>query len=62
MFYTRKIYPELLAHSELPAVTVLTGMRRTGKTIGKRKYSIIPNTTAFLLILKNLSVSEAFLK
>lgn len=32
MFYKRKIYPELLSHSRLPAVTVLTGMRRTGKT------------------------------
>ena len=32
MFYKRKIYPELLAHSRLPSVTVLTGMRRTGKT------------------------------
>lgn len=32
MFYTRKIYPELLSHAQLPAVTVLTGMRRTGKT------------------------------
>lgn len=32
MFYKRKIYPELLSHSHLPAVTVLTGMRRTGKT------------------------------
>ncbi len=32
MFYKRKIYPELLSHARLPAVTVLTGMRRTGKT------------------------------
>lgn len=32
MFYKRKIYPELLSHFHLPAVTVLTGMRRTGKT------------------------------
>lgn len=32
MFYKRKIYPELLTHAQLPAVTVLTGMRRTGKT------------------------------
>lgn len=32
MFYQRKIYPDLLSHSHLPAVTVLTGMRRTGKT------------------------------
>ncbi|MBU3978661.1 ATP-binding protein [Patescibacteria group bacterium] len=32
MFYKRKIYPELLSHAQLPAVTVLTGMRRTGKT------------------------------
>lgn len=32
MFFSRKIYPELLSHAELPAATVLTGMRRTGKT------------------------------
>lgn len=32
MFYTRKIYPELVSHSQTPLVTVLTGMRRTGKT------------------------------
>jgi predicted AAA+ superfamily ATPase len=32
MVYKRKIYSELLAHAQLPAVTVLTGMRRTGKT------------------------------
>lgn len=32
MFFSRKIYPGLLSHVELPAVTVLTGMRRTGKT------------------------------
>lgn len=32
MFYTRKIYPELLNHAQTPLVTVLTGMRRTGKT------------------------------
>ncbi len=32
MFYKRKIYNELLAHAQTPLVTVLTGMRRTGKT------------------------------
>ncbi len=32
MFYNRKIYTELLSHVQTPLVTVLTGMRRTGKT------------------------------
>jgi len=32
MFYNRKIYKELLSHAKTPLVTVLTGMRRTGKT------------------------------
>jgi len=30
--FPRKIYPELLKHLKSPHVTVLTGMRRTGKT------------------------------
>ncbi len=32
MVFPRKIYPELLFHVRLPGATVLTGMRRTGKT------------------------------
>lgn len=32
MFYTRNIYPKLLSHAQSSYVTVLTGMRRTGKT------------------------------
>ncbi len=32
MVYKRKIYRELLVHARTPLVTVLTGMRRTGKT------------------------------
>lgn len=32
MFVTRYIYPALLAHSTKKQITVLTGMRRTGKT------------------------------
>lgn len=32
MFISRKIYPDLLKHAKTPSVTVLTGMRRTGKT------------------------------
>lgn len=32
MFVTRYIYPKLLAHSTKRQITVLTGMRRTGKT------------------------------
>jgi len=32
MFVTRYVYPKLLAHSTKRQITVLTGMRRTGKT------------------------------
>lgn len=32
MIYDRKIYPSLLLHAQTHYVTVLTGMRRTGKT------------------------------
>lgn len=32
MYYERKIYPALLSHIQESSVTVLTGMRRTGKT------------------------------
>jgi len=53
MFYTRKIYPELLAHSELPAVTVLTGMRRTGKTtLVMQILADIPNKNSLYLDLQ----------
>lgn len=31
-FYNRSIYPSLKAHLSKKQVTVLTGMRRTGKT------------------------------
>jgi uncharacterized protein len=32
MFYQRNIYPSLFEHLSNKQVTVLTGMRRTGKT------------------------------
>ena len=32
MVYPRKIYPDLFSHAQTSFVTVLTGMRRTGKT------------------------------
>lgn len=32
MVYKRRIYTQLLSHAQSPMVTVLTGMRRTGKT------------------------------
>ena len=32
MFYPRNQFPELQAHLENKQITVLTGMRRTGKT------------------------------
>jgi len=32
MFYPRKILPALTSHMQKPYITVLIGMRRTGKT------------------------------
>ena len=32
IFYQRTIYPKLKAHLESDDVTIITGMRRTGKT------------------------------
>ena len=61
MFYTRKIYPELLAHSELPAVTVLTGMRRTGKTtLVMQILADIPNKNSLYLDLQRPDNRELF--
>ncbi len=33
MIYPRRIYPQLVEHLQAPQVTVITGMRRTGKTV-----------------------------
>ncbi len=61
MFYTRKIYPELLSHAQKPFVTVLTGMRRTGKTtLVKQILSDIPNKNSLYLDLQRLDNREIF--
>lgn len=61
MFYKRKIYPELLSHSRLPAVTVLTGMRRTGKTtLVLQILADIPNKNSLYLDLQRPDNRELF--
>lgn len=61
MFYDRKIYPELLTHSQKTAVTVLTGMRRTGKTtLVKQILLDISNKNSLYLDLQRLDNRELF--
>lgn len=61
MFYQRKIYPELLSHAQLPLVTVLTGMRRTGKTtLILRTLADIPNKNSLYLDLQRPDNRELF--
>lgn len=61
MIYQRKIYPRLLAHTESPLVTVLTGMRRTGKTtLIKKLLTDIPNKNSLYLDLQRPDNRELF--
>ena len=61
MFYTRRIYPEILSHAQTPLVTVLTGMRRTGKTtLVKQLLLDIPNKNSLYLDLQRLDNREIF--
>jgi hypothetical protein len=61
MFYKRKIYPELLSHAQLPSVTVLTGMRRTGKTtLMRQMLADIPNKNSLYLDLERPDNRELF--
>lgn len=61
MFYSRRIYPELLRHLTDPEVTVLTGMRRTGKTaILKELYKSLPDANKVLIDLENRINRELF--
>lgn len=61
MFYKRKIYPELLSHAQLPAVTVLTGMRRTGKTtLVSQLLADMPNKNSLYLDLERPDNRELF--
>lgn len=49
MFFPRYLYSSLLAHLKAPEVTVITGMRRTGKTfLLKELYNQIPANKVFL--------------
>lgn len=61
MVYPRKIYPELLSHAQLSAVTVLTGMRRTGKTtLMLQLLADIPNKNSLYLDLERPDNRELF--
>src|SRR3990167_7390233 len=61
MFYKRKIYPELLSHTQSPFVTVLTGMRRTGKTTMVQQLLLdIPNKNSLYMDLQRPDNRELF--
>ncbi len=61
MFFPRHIYRQLSLHLKRPEVTVLTGMRRTGKTsIVRRLYEEAPPNKVFL-DLENRINQELFL-
>ncbi len=61
MIFQRKIYPKLLDHSQSPLVTVLTGMRRTGKTtLVKKLLSDIQNKNSLYLDLQRPDNRELF--
>lgn len=63
MIFKRKIYPQLLSHAESPLVTVLTGMRRTGKTtLVKQLLVDIPNKNSLYLDLQRPDNRELFLQ
>lgn len=61
MFYTRKIYADLLSHAQTPLVTVLTGMRRTGKTtLIQRLLLDLPTKNSLYLDLQRPDNRELF--
>src|SRR3989344_100839 len=61
MFFARKIYPSLLTHAQTPWVTVLTGMRRTGKTtLIKQTLVDLPNKNVLYLDLERPDNRELF--
>lgn len=61
MVYPRKIYPELLKHAKTPLVTVLTGMRRTGKTtLIQQLLFDLPNKNSLYLDLERPDNRELF--
>ncbi len=61
MVYNRTIYPNLLNHANTPLVTVLTGMRRTGKTtLVKQLLLDLPNQNSLFLDLQRADIRELF--
>lgn len=61
MVYKRTIYSSLLEHSQTPLVTVLTGMRRTGKTtLVKQLLSDLPNKNSIFFDLQRADNRELF--
>jgi len=61
MIYPRKIYPELFEHAQTPLVTVITGMRRTGKTtLVKQILKDLPNKNSIYLDFQRLDIRELF--
>jgi uncharacterized protein len=61
MFFQRKIYPQLLSHSQTPLTSVITGMRRTGKTtLVKQLLYDLPNKNALYLDLERPDNREIF--
>src|SRR3990170_9103693 len=61
MIYSRKIYPELYSHAQTNFVTVLTGMRRTGKTtLTQRLLEDLPNKNSLYLDLQRPDNRELF--
>lgn len=61
MFYQRKIYPELKKHLASRQVTVLTGMRRTGKTtLIERLLSEVKSSNKLYLDLERIDNRELF--
>ena len=63
MIYQRKIYPELLRHAKKSLNTVLTGMRRTGKTtLVKQLLQDLDNKNSLFLDLERTDNREIFLQ
>ncbi len=61
MIYPRKTYSELLKHAQTPLVTVLTGMRRTGKTTLVKQILIdLPNKNSVYLDFQKIDIREIF--
>ena len=61
IFYPRKIYPEIKEHLDSDDVTIITGMRRTGKTtLVEHLLSEINSDNKIFLDLEKISNQEIF--